>query len=134
MKWEKEEIPDQDDVFYRVPIDWTPDGLPHTGVFRENRGSMSVDWEKYSTASESLNRTVTIKPTRIGIMRLNAGKIRQIKGLTLEHEPLDENRAHSAVHGLGAGSSSEERRKRNDLRRELYLRFKSWAIEPQRKE
>jgi hypothetical protein len=56
--WPIEEIPDQDSLFYRVPVAWLRPAdlniIP--GVFRENKGSISTDWDKYSTAAETRSR------------------------------------------------------------------------------
>jgi hypothetical protein len=100
--WEVEDIPDGDRLFLRVHANdvRASGGKLHPGVFREQRGSMSVDWEKYSTAEESRNRAR--HPERVGILALIAGYVRSIEGLTVLHEPDEErrNRAHSGVHGI----------------------------------
>ena len=60
---------------------------------------MSTDWEKYSTAEETRARAKF--PQDNGVIKLHAGGIRSIEGLTVEHEPdvKHMNRAHSEVFG-----------------------------------
>lgn len=52
--WPTEDIPNEDSLFYRVPAAWLRADLKVSpGIFRENKGSISADWEKYSTAAET---------------------------------------------------------------------------------
>ncbi len=60
-------------------------------------GGMSTDWEKYATAEQCRNRAKI--PADNAVIRMNAGRIRQIPGQTVEHAPLPENRAHTEVYG-----------------------------------
>ncbi len=132
--WEVEEIPGSDDLFYRVDRGSFGSGevIPNPGSFRENRGSMSCDWNRYSNAEETRARTG--RPESFGIIRLNAGKIRSIQGLRLAHDPdfPNNNRSHSAVFGLGPRGKlpPEERAKRDALRLALLDLFPSWEIHP----
>jgi hypothetical protein len=131
--WLVEVVPDEDSLFYRVPIaDFVGrDFRPHPGVFRENKGSMSCDWEKYSSPAETRRRTG--KPEVFGVLRLEAGEIRGIRGLHVEHDPVyPDNRAHSSVLGLGPskGIDAEARAKLVGLRYELSELFADWEIHP----
>ena len=84
--WPVEEIPDEDSLFYRVPVaHLRPDLKTFPGMFRENKGSISTDWERYSTASETRARQG--RPERFAVLRLVAGAIREIDGLTVLHSP-----------------------------------------------
>lgn len=60
---------------------------------------MSVDWERYSTAEESLARAK--KPAKNGIVRFVTQEVRAIDSLTVEHRPSwkEQNRAHSEILG-----------------------------------
>jgi len=58
---------------------------------------MSTDWEKYSTAQEARNRAK--KPNENGVVKLNAGKVRELQGMSVRHTPESSNRAHSEVFG-----------------------------------
>ncbi len=90
---------------------------------------MSCDWDRYSSAQSTRARNG--RPERFGVMRLNAGGIRQVVGLSLDHDPIDENRAHSSILGLGPSDVPAEQRKNlTRLRYELHERFNSWEIRP----
>ena len=130
--WSIENIPDADILFLRVSRQWCPDLLLHPGVFKENKGSMSVDWAKYCTSQDT--RTRQGEPQRFGIVELIAGPVRRPPGiddhLTVNHEPtqgtaLPDNRAHSAVYGI----ESDGKRKLR-IRTALYKRFGTWLIHP----
>lgn len=135
--WQAEDIPDPDSLFYRVPIGWLRPGetkvLP--GLFRENRGSISTDWEEYSTAA--LTRSRPGRPDRFAVIRMVAGSVRGIEGLTVIHSPIQnvegqiDNRAHTSIFGLEApqpGSSDLGRKER--IRTQLCHKFNIWEIPP----
>lgn len=134
--WRVEEIPDGDSLFYRVSVNWLgADKKPHPGIFRENKGSISADWEKYSTAKETRARQG--RPERFAVLPINVGGIREIAGLEVKHSPtqnvagLPDNQAHTDVFGLEhplAESTDLGRKLR--LRTELYRRFNKWKIPP----
>ena len=134
--WPVEEIPDQDSLFYRVSVGWVrPDLKVAPGIFRENKGSISTDWEKYSTASETRARPG--KPQRFAILRLIAGPVREIDELTVSHSPVQnvggnpDNRAHSDIFGLDAqASGTTDLGRKEKIRTELKQRFNSWEIPP----
>lgn len=135
--WEVENIPDPDSLFYRVPVGWLKPGDTRIspGLFKENKGSMSTDWEKYSTAAQTRLRPG--RPERFAVIRMVAGTVREIDGLTVIHSPVQningqvDNRAHTSVFGLQTSSygpsdlGSKER-----IRTQLYLRFNTWEIPP----
>ena len=85
--WPVESIPDSDSLFYRFPVgSLRPSDLrPQPGIFRENRGSISTDWEKYSTAAETRARPGT--PERFAVIRMITGQERGIIGLSVIHSP-----------------------------------------------
>jgi hypothetical protein len=130
--WEVEDIPDGDRLFLRVHANdvRASGGKLHPGVFREQRGSMSVDWEKYSTAEESRNRAR--HPERVGILALIAGYVRSIEGLTVLHEPDEErrNRAHSGVHGIFDPAAANPEVRKTMIRSKLFALFNQWLLEP----
>jgi len=98
VSWPKENIPDQALMFMRVHRNFLDDkGDPTPGVFRNHNKGMSVDWNKYSTPKETLSRAR--KPAENGIIQMVARNIRQLPSQTVEHSPLEANRAHSEVFG-----------------------------------
>lgn len=126
--WPVEQIPDPARLFYRVHIGLLADKQLHPGVFREHSGSMSTDWENYSTPEESRNRAA--QPERNGILALVAVTIRSIEPLEVGHEPTRTNRAHSSVHGLGASDDMSTKVRRTRIRAKLFEYFQSWEIDP----
>ena len=98
-RWPKEEVPDVDRLFMRVHRMWIRDGAVLPGAFK-NRGAagaaplgMSTNWAKYSTAEAT--RKQAKDPAVQGVIELVAGDVRRVPGQTIEHTPLDENRAHT---------------------------------------
>jgi len=135
--WPVEEIPDPDALFYRVSICWLrpTDPKPHPGVFRENKGSISVDWEKYSTAAQTRARQGG--PERFAVLKIIVGGARSIDGLTVVHSPVQgvegqpDNRAHSSIFGLESpGSENVPLGRKERIRTELFQRFNTWEIAP----
>jgi hypothetical protein len=114
--WPKEEIPNSSSVLLRVHKSLIPDGEVRPNVFRDQGAGMSVDWRKYSTPFETRNRGKI--PGDNAVISLSVGGIRQIEGLVVEHDPVQENsfdrngdplkpnRAHSLV----IGEKTTERR------------------------
>jgi hypothetical protein len=136
-QWLAEDLPDSDSLFYRFPVgDLRANRMPFPGMFRENRGSISTDWEKYSTANETRARQG--RPERFAVLRMIIGGIRAIDGLTVNHSPtqnmegLPDNRAHSDVFGLElpAPSTNPDIGRKLRIRMELYKRFNTWEIPP----
>ncbi len=127
--WPAEEIPDPDRLFLRVHSGLVPDGILHPNVFREQHGSMSVDWERYSTPEESRRRA--IQPAQNGIIALFAEIVRSIEPLEVRHEPdwVRNNRAHSAIYGMSQNRDLVDVRK-TKIRGQLYEHFHSWLIYP----
>ncbi len=95
LGWPVEEIPDVDLVFMRAHKDYFRDGDLLPGVFREQDGSMSVDWNKYAAKEETKQRAKN--PVNNAVMSLLVGGIRKIKDLDIKHIPEPSNRAHSEV-------------------------------------
>lgn len=80
---------------------WIRDGEVLPGVF-QNRpatsdGGMSCDWEKYSSPEQTKQRART--PEDNAVLRFGAGVVASLPNQRLEHDPLDDNRAHSQVFG-----------------------------------
>jgi hypothetical protein len=105
------------------------------GVFKENKGSISTDWEKYSTAVETRSRQG--RPERFAVLRMIVGKVKEIEELTVSHEPVQavegqpDNQAHTSIYGLDSqivGFADHGRKER--IRTELYKRFNAWEIAP----
>lgn len=134
--WPVEEIPDCDSLFYRVLVAaLRADRKPHPGVFSENKGSMSTDWGKYSTARETRARPGS--PEKFAVLAMIVGKIREIDGLKVRHSPtqnvaeLPDNQAHTDVFGLESQASADpDLGRKLRIRTELYKRFNKWEIAP----
>ena len=134
--WPVEDIPDPDSLFYRIPVgQLRADRTVAPGNFKENKGSISTDWDKYSSAAQT--RTRQGGPERFAVLRMIAGLIREIDGLSLSHEPIQhvvgqtDNRAHSSIYGLEFSSSTvADLGRKLRIRTELYKRFNTWEIPP----
>lgn len=72
---------------------------------------LSIDWSKYSKASESLARRNESRGldkqdlSYYGMLELNIGDYRKVNSednleLDLQHDPRLDNRAHSLIHGI----------------------------------
>lgn len=94
--WTVEEIPDSDRLFMRAHRMFFKDGKLAPGVFRDQGDGISVDWERYSSPDETQRRAR--KPEDNAVVEMKAGDIRPIP-LTVEHHPVEDNRAHSEVLG-----------------------------------
>lgn len=121
--WPKEEIPDNHLLYMRVHRNNLDKfGEPNSVALKDNvppeggRPGLSVDWCRYSTPEETQGRTG--KPEKYGVVKMVAGTVRAIPGLTLEHAPLPDNRAHSNIYGD----------KRDQEIRVLLTRALDWVI------
>lgn len=129
--WPVEDIPDNDKLFYRVNKKGLHDNELLPSIFREREGSMSVDWSKYSTAEETRARAPIPKDN--GVVMLIASEIRGIDELTLIHDPIVNNRAHSGVMGLGDKSvKGDEKIRKLQRRQHLFdaCSERGWEIHP----
>jgi hypothetical protein len=126
-----EHIPDPDRMFMRVHAQWLrpPARALHAGVFREIEGAISTDWEKYSSAQETRSRAKK-NPSQNGVIALVAGDVRGIEGLSVEHEPIRSNRAHSGIHGLGQPGSLPAEESKTKRRVLLLGLVSGWEIDP----
>jgi hypothetical protein len=105
------------------------------GVFKENKGSMSTDWEKYSTAAETRSRPGG--PERFAVLRMVVGKVKELEELTIAHAPIrgvegqPDNQAHTNIFGLESQApGAADLGRKEKIRTALYERFKIWEIEP----
>ena len=136
--WPQEEIPKGSIFFYRVPKGWLrPDKALHPFVFRENAGSMSVDWDRYSTATETRSRRG--RPERFAVVQLPSDSVDKIRLLTSKHEPMfrpdldppDINRSHCAIYGIEVPPGVSELGYKERVQLELYeAAGKTWIIPP----
>jgi hypothetical protein len=90
-----EEIPDADSAYMRAHRNLLRNGGIVPGVFRGHNGSMSVDWSRYASPEDTRLRAK--RPSDNAVLAMTAGEIRAKAGLTVNHSPLAENRAHSDV-------------------------------------
>ena len=81
-------------------------------------GGMSCDWERYSTAQQSIDRVPNKKIKFAGVVYFVCGKL-QVEEFDVNHTPSNENRAHCTV----SAENTEE--KRTKLTR---LYEKDWAL------
>jgi hypothetical protein len=116
--WLVEEIPNEDFLFLRVHKNLLNFGesVPK-GVFRDQGDGMSTDWDKYSTAEQTQQRAKRSPAADNGVLKLNVGGIRAIASLSVQHEPLPDNRAHTEVFG-----------EKNPKARVLLQRLAEWVI------
>ena len=95
LNFQIEQIPDADSVFMRAHKGYIRDGNIATGVFKEQGGGMSVDWDKYASPQDTKARAKN--PADNAILSLPVGGIRTIRDLDVKHTPEPTNRAHSEV-------------------------------------
>ena len=119
IEWPIEAIPDSAGLFLRVlDINVHSDGTLMPGAIRPtlSDGALSLDWNKYSTPEDTQQRAQNNPPRRYGVVEFNAGSVRSIDGLSVEHTPDRKtmNRAHSSLLGL-SDSEAQKTKKRNRL-------------------
>jgi hypothetical protein len=100
VSWQAEHIPDDDDVYMRAHRVHFRNGELQPGVFRPHGNGMSVDWEKYSSPSQTRERAS--RPTDNAVIEISVGGIRGVQDLDVLHTPdfSNSNRSHSDVLGL----------------------------------
>jgi hypothetical protein len=134
--WQIEDIPDSDSLYYRVSVGWLGTDLKIApGLFRENRGSISTDWSKYSTAAQTRSRQG--RPEKYAVIKMVAGQVREIDELSVIHSPVQgvegiaNNQAHADIFGLLPKETDRPDLARQvRLRTALYQRFNRWEIAP----
>jgi hypothetical protein len=123
--WPVENIPDSDILFYRIHISFIVDGEIVPGAFQERgegreRG-MSTDWDKYSSAEETKQRSKV--PADNGVGQFHVDSVRAID-LEVVHAPVTDNRSHSHIRGIPHEGQLKTKA------RLLLKRICMWAIEP----
>ena len=121
--WAVEFIPDLDHVFRRVHINflvnWKYPNIVPPNIFRSDKDGMSVNWDKYSTAQQSLGLDIE----KNGVAQLNVGQIRaDPEHLDVKHTPTFENRSHASVLGITPSNNAKTRKKLSKIA--------TWAIQP----
>ncbi len=124
MTWPIEYIPDADNLFRIIHANLirgisSDDYIP-PGAFHDMNG-ISVDWDKYSTPVETQQRAR--EPAKTGVIQVNAGYVRTIKNLSVDHTPETGNRAHSDINGLKTLKKEDQ----TDARKRL-ARNARWLI------
>ncbi len=99
LAWDIEVIPSGDSVFMRAHRMHFSDGALQPGVFREQQGGMSVNWDRYASA-EQTRQQAKKDPNANAVLQMSVLGIRGIGSLRVEHDPLPSNRAHTEVFGL----------------------------------
>jgi hypothetical protein len=121
MEYQKEVIPDEDNVYRNVPTihigRWVSSRQPKESDFtlREGEIGLSVNWDKYCTLNEAFvkiglertpkNPAIYRNPKDFKVIKINVGDLRKIKLLsevpvTVIHDPIDipvANRSHSLI-------------------------------------
>ena len=101
-KWPTENIPDKDHVFRNAKDSWLKsDNTIDPQIFWDSltRGrEASVFWDKYCTKPSDA-RLAMIEPERYGVLKLNAGEVRELEMQIVEHKPTTAHRAHSLING-----------------------------------
>jgi len=102
MDWPAEQIPDEDQLYYRVHRTYLRfDEIEPAAFTNRPKGSksMSVDWAKYTTPEET--RARARRPIENAVVQFVAGQVRAVPGQKVEHspDPLLGNRSHSDVIG-----------------------------------
>lgn len=117
LMWEIEPFKNFLDVhfFYRAVhkilwMKWPDLNKIYTNFFAFNQviNGLSVDWSKYATPDDTLDRRMEPKLTSNGIIEIAIGKLRKnLKEnhfpITIQHNPIREqpiNRAHSLLNGI----------------------------------
>ncbi len=94
----KEEISDKDSLFRRICKTMLEGEQILPAAFKvrpQDKGCISVDWEKYSTPYDTIKRSI-VKDYN-GCISVKAGNVRSIE-LEVEHKPSKDNRSHSVIH------------------------------------
>jgi len=94
----KEDIPNESFLFYRVHKNDYVDGQIIPGAFKSRGDGMSTDWDKYITSLDSL--MLAKDPSKNAIIKFSAGVIRSESSMSVEHDPIETNRAHSLIIGI----------------------------------
>ena len=125
MSFEKEEIPNGDLLYYRIHRrDIDEEGVPIPGAFKEqgegDQRGMSTNWSQYSEPKDLMKS----KDSSVG--RFIVGEVRAVDPLTVEHDPVEDNRAHT--HILGMPQKNNVTPKKTEIREKLQELFE-WEIE-----
>ena len=100
--WKGEFIPDEDDLYRRVPKDQYNEktGKISSGAFMlredKNEKALSFNWSKYSTPEESSMCPITANRYYLGALY---AKVPRDEQLEVVHAPSKKNRAHSRITG-----------------------------------
>lgn len=101
--WPVEMIPDEHCVYLRVPrVQWNG-GQIEAGCFREpqqgRKDNTSTDWDRYRSPHITRADSPRQPPEAYGVVSLNVGRVREVPEQSVEHDPLDDNRAHCLIIG-----------------------------------
>jgi hypothetical protein len=122
-EWEIEEILDDNMVFRRVHINdlinWPDLTKIQPNIFRSDPDGMSVNWNKYATAKETLGAD----NSKNGVIQMIVNDIgKEPEPLEVKHTPTFENRAHASVLGIVPSTKTKSRKKLASIA--------EWAIQP----
>ena len=125
--WPKEDIPNEASVFMRLHRNLIFTGEIGPNVFRDQEGGMSVDWDKYSSASETRARGRT--PADNAVISMGVASIRAIEALVVEHDPVQENSFDQKGNPLKPNRAHSQVIGEKDTQRRLMLsRIWKWEI------
>ncbi len=129
LKWEIEEIPDEDQLFLRVHINLlrSREDFSHVkvpmNIFRIHGDGMSANWNRYPNPEKTLQEAK--EPEKNGVIKMNVSNVRNITPLKVKHVPIPNNRAHTIVCNIPS-----KRAKKLKVRSKL-AEISSWLILPE---
>lgn len=87
----------------------------------EEKGFLSTDWSKYSTAIQARSRRR--KPLENAVAKMHVAKVRKVS-FSVTHAPSPTNQAHAHIHNVDNYPTKPERQKM----RRLLSRITQWEL------
>ena len=149
-KWQIENIPNSDRLYFRIHKQNVFDNKDYTNIIRPrafcntpaNGNNMSTDWDKYTTPQQTLDhvskqyktgKTEFKNKDDFGVVSFSVDKIKEIdKNHTVLHDPIENipeiigdpsNRAHAIVDGKISGDKEDSLEVRA-----LFAEIANWEI------
>ncbi|NVM27406.1 MAG: hypothetical protein HWN65_01080 [Candidatus Helarchaeota archaeon] len=119
-----EDIPNEDQLYYRYHKQYYKKrGEIRASCFRIINNVISTNWSRYSTPEICQEQAKV--PSDNGIIKINVGEVRNIDLLDVQHNPREDNRAHTHIIGF---EICETQADKNEIRVKL-SNISSWVIE-----
>ena len=95
----REEIPDEDSLYRRIHFSRIKSGKIRPSAFDLHEGEvgLSVDWARYCTPEDTLQRAR--KPRENAVGTWLCGEVRALPGQVVRHDPQPDNYAHTLIVG-----------------------------------